>query len=296
MSSSSGALLDPLLIARLATMELRARAVVEGLFSGRHRSRRRGRALEFSGHRQYTPSDDWRRIDWRAYARTDRWVIREEEMETNRRVLLLLDTSASMGFQSEGRLPKARYGAILLASLAYALLRQGEAVGAGVFSDRIKTFVPVRGGTAQLSLVLDLLDKEKAGGPTRLPASLEEAADGLGRRAWIVVASDLWSGGDDVLPALRRLRARHHEVSVLCPLDPLETDLSMEGDFLFKDMESGASLQASAQDIRKAYRRAARDRFERLDRALASLSIPLCPCPTDRPLDEALRRFLEKVR
>lgn len=286
-------LLDPVLVSRMASMELRARAVAEGLLAGRHRSRRRGRAMEFSGHRPYTPSDDWRRIDWRAFARTDRFVVREEEQETNRRALLLLDASASMGFHGAGRISKARCGAILLAALAYGLIRQGEAVGGGVFSDKLKDCMDPRAGKARLGPILDLFDKAEVSGRTGLAAALDGAAERMGRRTWVVVASDFWSDEEGTLSALRRLRARKHEVSVLWPLDPLETGLDLEGDFLFKDVETGETLRASAGELKEKYRALSAQRFERLRAALSSLRIPAVPCPTDRPLDESLRAFLE---
>jgi uncharacterized protein (DUF58 family) len=288
--------LDPLLVAKLATMEMRARAVAEGVLAGRHRSNKKGRSMEFSGHRPYTPTDDWRRIDWRAYARTDRWMVREEEQETNRRVLLLLDASASMGFRGGNRLQKSRYGAILSAALAYGLLRQGESVGAATFGGGLKDFVPLRAGSAQLPLILDLLDRAAPSGPTALNDALSQAAGRLGKRAWIVLVTDLWNDRADPAPALGLLRARHHDVSVLCPLDPLELDPDLEGEFLFKDVETGETLRASAEEARDRYRALAAERFARLDRALASLRIPLVRCRTDRPLDESLTAFLERVR
>ncbi len=155
---------------------------------------------------------------------------------------------------------------------------------------------PPAAGRASSPLLLDLLDRADPSGETRLPSSLEEAVEGLGRRAWIIVVSDLWSGGEDPLPALRRLRARPHEVSVLCPLDPLELDLGLEGDFLFKDVETGDSLPASVDDVRSTYKKLARERFLRFEVALAAMGVPLALCRTDRPLDESLRLFLERVR
>ena len=295
MPDPSVSLLDPILVARLATMELCARAVVEGTLAGRHRGRRRGRALEYSGHRPYSPSDDARWIDWRSYARTDRFVVREAEEETNRRVFLLLDASASMGFHGPGRITKLRCGAILLAAMAYALIRQGEAVGVGIFDEGLGDFLAPRAGKAHLSLVLDLLDRAKPAGGTRLDEALDEAAGRLPGRTWVILAGDFWSGAYDPMPALRRLRARRHEAAVLMPLDPLETDLDLEGDFHFRDVETGEGLRTSAGDLREAYRTLAAGRFGRLEKSLASLRVPAVRCMTDRPLDESLRRFLEAV-
>lgn len=294
MTDPTPSLLDPQLVSRMASMELRARAVAEGAFAGRHHSRRRGRALEFSGHRPYTPSDDWRRIDWRAFARLDRFVVREEHEEANRRVFLLLDNSASMGFAGPGRVPKSRCAAMLLAAMAYGFLRQGEAVGGALFSDRLVRDVPLRGGQAQLPLLMNLLEASSVNaGPTDLARVLDEAGERLGRRAWLILATDFWSGADDkAIAALRRLRARKHEVSVLLPLDPWEEDLALEGDTLFRDMETGETLPAAPSEIRDAYRRLSRERFDGLRRTLSSLRIPAVLCSTGRPLDESLRHFL----
>jgi uncharacterized protein (DUF58 family) len=289
----SSSLLDPALLARLAAWEFHTRGITEGTLAGRHRSRRRGRALEFSGHRPFTPSDDPRSVDWRAYARTDRWVIREEEEESNRRVFLLLDASASMGYQGGGKLSKGRYAATLLAALAYTLIRQGEAVGAGLFSENLGRVLPPKVGLGQLSPLLDLLDKAVPSGSTRLDLALESAGGLLPRRCWIILASDFW-GPADPHPAIKRLLSRGHEVSVLLPLDPWELSLPPSDDALFQDLETASTLRVSVPEIRDGYRALAEARFSTLEKTMSALGAHAVRCSTDRPLEDGLSAFLSR--
>jgi uncharacterized protein (DUF58 family) len=286
-------LLDPLFLAKLPTMELRARRVVEGAAAGRHRSPRRGHSLEFAGHRPYAPSDEWRHIDWKVFARTDRWVVRERQEESNLRCTLLLDVSRSMAFGSQGRPAKLRCAAILAAALAYLLIHRRESVGLGFFGAGLSEFVPARGGAAHLARLLDLLENARAGGSTDLRRSLEEAGSRLPRRGMVVVLSDFLSAAESVLPAARALLARKHEVAALQILDPWERALP-DGNFLFQDMETGESLRADAGEVREDYGRAMADRLESLRHAFDSAGAAYHLFDTSAPLDRELALFLQR--
>jgi uncharacterized protein (DUF58 family) len=292
---SSPARLDPLLIARLAGMELRARYVVEGAWAGRHRSRLVGHSLEYSGHRPYSPGDERRHIDWNVFAKTDRWTVRERQAETDLRAVLLLDVSRSMSFASPGRLPKRRYAAILLAALCYLLIRRRESVGLGFFDDGLRDFTPVRGGAAHLAHLLDRLEGEPEGGRTDLARALSEAGQRLPRRSLVLVASDFLQEPEAVGSALKVLSARKHEVMTLQVLDPAERDLGAgAGDSLFEDLETGETLRTDAGGFRREYRRRMDDRLARLDHVLSSLGADAHRLDTATPLDEGLTRLLER--
>lgn len=287
-------LLDPLLVAKLATMELRARRVVEGALSGRHRSLHQGPSLEFAGHRPYSPSDEWRRVDWKVFARTDRWMVREQRQETNLRAFFLLDVSGSMAFQASGRLSKLRYASILLASLGYLLARRGESVGLCLYADGVKETFPCRGGAPHLSGLLERLESLSGGGTTDLARSLEDAAPLMPRRGMAVLVSDFLSAPAAAAAAVRTLLARKHEVLAVQVLDPSETDLPQEGDVLFEDMESGRAVRAFSEDLRESYRSLMRERLAGTERAFSSLGVRYGRFLTTEPLDRALAVFLRR--
>jgi uncharacterized protein (DUF58 family) len=287
-------LLDPVLVAKISTMELRARYVVEGALAGRHRSLHQGHSLEFVGHRAYSPSDEWRHIDWKVYAKTDRWVVREQQEETNLRATLLVDTSRSMAFAGPGRLPKIRYAAILSAALAYLLVHRRESVGLGLFGEALRSFVPARGGAPHLSYVLDQLDQVSPDGPTNLPAALQEAGQRLPRRGLVFILSDFLSAPETILPAVRALLARKHEVVAFQILDPGERDLPFDGEFVFEDLETGEKIRAHAGEIRDIYRRLINDRLEKLRRMFASLGVDSYLFDTAVPLETGLSLFLQR--
>jgi uncharacterized protein (DUF58 family) len=281
-------------VAELATMELRARHVVEGAFSGRHRSAHQGQSLEFVGHRPYTPSDEWRHIDWKVFAKTDRWVVREQQEESNLRATLLLDSSRSMAFHSPGSLPKLRYASILSAALSYLLVHRHESVGLGLFNKGLHQYVPARAGAPHLSSVLDRLEKAEAGEPTDIRSSLEQAGQRLPRRSLVLILSDLLFPPEDLLHSVRTLLSRKHEIIVLQVLDPGERALSFEGDFVFEDMETGETVQAGVEEIRRRYRRLMEEHLEKIRRGLASVGVDFSLFETNQPLDAALSLFLER--
>lgn len=214
--------LDPALIERLNHLQLSARRVVEGTISGNHRSPVKGASVEFRQHRFYTPGDEPRRIDWRVFGRTDRPYVKEYDEETNLRCLLMLDASGSMAYGAAAAAPappgdnkvaapagpsagaKFDYAARFAASLAYLMLGQTEAVGLALFTSRIDQFLAAKGGTGQLSQVIELIDRASPRGASGLGASLQEAADRLGRRSLVIVVSDCFAPLEKVRQGLAR--------------------------------------------------------------------------------------------
>lgn len=274
-------------------MELRARYVVEGALTGRHKSRLQGHSMEFVGHRAYTPSDDWRRIDWKVFARTDRWVVREQEAETNLRATVLLDVSNSMSYAGRGKIPKVRYASFLAAALSYILVHQGESVGLGLFGGGLKKFIPARGGVAHLTYLLEVLDKVQPEGETDLLASFEQVGQHLPRRSLVIIVSDFLFEPEKILAAVRTLSSRRHEVAVLQILDRDEIDLDIDGEFILRDMESAENIQVNPAEIRDDYRQLMADRLDHTRRILSSQGIDHAVFETAMPLDLALTRFIQ---
>ena len=177
--------LDPQILSRISPMDLRAQVVVEGFISGLHKSPYRGFSVEFAEYRQYTPGDDIRHIDWKAYARSDRYYIKQFEDETNLQCFILLDRSASMGYGSGG-LTKLEYGSYLAASLAYFINHQRDGVGLITFDQKIQNFLPARSKSSHIYAILSVLDQITAGEATDMGKPLHELADSIRRRGLVI--------------------------------------------------------------------------------------------------------------
>ena len=235
---------DPKVLAGISNLALRARWVVEGLMSGVHRSRSKGFSVEFEEHREYSPGDEIRRIDWKALGKFDRYFIKEYEDETNLRAYLLFDASASMNYASDG-ITKFDYGCTLAASLAYLILKQQDAAGVVTFSDHIESFVPPRAKRDYLTQILRALEKRGPAGETNVGKILEDIAGQVKRRGLIVLVSDLLDEPEAILKGLRQFRFKGNDVIVFHLLDQAELDLPFDGNILFEDLEA-TNLQVIA--------------------------------------------------
>jgi uncharacterized protein (DUF58 family) len=249
--------LDPEVVTRIANLRLKAQRAVEGLRSGIHRSPHRGASVIFAEHREYRPGDDLRLLDWRAFARSDRFTVKRFEQETHLRAHLLLDVSASMRF--DGGVPeldKRQHAATLLAALAFVLLGQGDAAGAITFSRGVHGVVPARARPGQLDAILDLLVATPSGDePTDLEAGLTACMEHTGRRGLIAVASDLLDLREPALDPLTHMRALGHEVIVLHVLHPDEIDFPFGERLRFADPESDQTLDTDPDAVREGYQR-----------------------------------------
>src|ERR1041384_3356913 len=281
---------DPLVLARLSNLYLKARWVVEGLMSGVHRSRAKGFSVEFEEHREYSPGDESRRIDWKAYGKFDRYFIKEYEDETNLRAYLLLDSSASMNYASDG-ITKFDYGCTLTASLAYLILKQQDAAGVVTFSDRIESFVPPRAKRDYLIQILAALEKRGPAGETNVGRILEEIAGQVRRRGLIVLVSDLLDEPEAILNGLRQFRFRGNDVIVFHLLDQAELDLPFDGNILFEDLEA-ANLQviADPRAIRSTYQQVVQEFIGNVRQQCHDSAIDYQIISTATPLDRALER------
>ncbi|MFQ6098606.1 MAG: DUF58 domain-containing protein [Armatimonadota bacterium] len=263
--------LDPEALAGLSGMALRARTIVEGFFSGQHRSAFHGASVEFADHREYSPGDELRHIDWKVYGRTDRFFVKEYDAETNLNVHLIVDASASMG-QASGRLSKLQYACYLAATLAYIAVQQRDAVGLVVFGDDIRRRLAPSATPSHLNTVLSTLDEVSAEGATNVSGVLRRVSASVARRGLIILISDLYEEAETVTRGLAHFRHQGHDVAVFHVLDPLETQFDVRGPTVFEDVETGQRLKADADDLRRAYlaelerlvreyRQGCRDRF-----------------------------------
>ncbi len=283
---------DPLVLARLSNLYLKARWVVEGIMSGIHRSRSKGFSVEFEEHREYSPGDEIRRIDWKALGKTDKYFIKETEDETNLRAHLILDVSASMDYSSNG-ISKFAYGCILTASLAYLILKQQDAAGLVTFSNRIESFIPPRARRGYLMEILHALEGQTPSGETALGKILQEIAGKINRRGLVILISDLLDEPEDILEGLRLFRFKGSDVIVFHLLDAAELDLPFDGNILFEDTEkTHLKVTADPQAIRQVYRKVVEEFTGHLRKQCQERSIDYQLLSTSTPLDQALVSYL----
>ena len=268
--------LDPKVVARIGSMELRARTIVEGFLIGLHRSPYKGFSVEFSEYRPYMPGDDLSTIDWKVFGRSDRFYVKRYEEETNLDCRVLLDVSGSMSYRSDG-VTKRDYGAYLAASLAYLMHRQRDAVGLVTFDDEIITNLPVSSRPGHLRRVLVTLDQLRPGRRSNLAKPLNRLADALGRRGMVVVISDLLDDPETVVRGLRHLRFRGTDVIVFHVLDPAELTFPFERATRFRDLETDAEVTTIASRARDPYLHALQDLLDVYRRSRASITAWLTP-------------------
>ena len=254
---------DPAELASLGHIEVVSRWIVDGFLSGLHRSPRKGFSVEFAYFRPYQPGDDLRYVDWKIAARSDRWVVKQYEEETNLRAMLVLDVSRSMEWRGANtRLSKRAYAEQLSAALALLLLRQRDAVGLIRFDDAVRTSIPPRARTTQWRRLVAALVQPGGGRASDLAAALAGAARLMRRRAMVLLVTDLLVEPAPVLAALRGLRAVGHDVTVFHVMDPAERDFDLNGEAQFTDPETELAVPATAADVRPAYRTTVEQRAE----------------------------------
>src|SRR5262245_15594094 len=253
-SGRSASFIDPQAVMRIKDLQLRARAVVEGFYAGIHRSPYHGFSVEFSEYRAYTPGDDPRYLDWKLFARTDRYSIKRFEDETNLLCYLLMDMSRSMSYGS-GEFSKTDYARTLAASLAYFLFTQRDAVGLLTFDEAISEYLPPRHRPGHLRRMMVTLERETGGESTDLTKPLEQIANSVRKRGLIVLLSDLPAPVQDLQTKLGYLRSRGHDVVVLRVLDPAEVDFTFSTPGMFHDLESGRTIYVDPSAARAEYKR-----------------------------------------
>ena len=286
--------LDPETVSRLKGMELKARMVVEGFIAGLHKSPYHGFSVEFAEHRQYMPGDNIRDIDWKVFAKSDRYYIKQYEEETNLKGYLLLDCSASMAYQSGDRVSKLDYAGLLCGALSYMMLRQRDAVGLVTFDQRLRRYVPPRSKSGHLHILLNEIAAQKPSKQTDISQTLHEMADRIKRRGLVIILSDLLDDAGAIVSGLKHFRYNKHEVIVFHILDPRERDFAFPREAVFKDMETGEEMTTLPYQIKKDFQRAVKDFSGEIAAACRQSNIDYYPIDTAMPFDRALWAFLSK--
>lgn len=279
--------IDPATLMHLKSLELRAKHVVEGFMTGLNRSPYHGFSVEFTEYRQYTQGDDPRHMDWKLFARSDRYYIKRFEDETNLRCLMLLDTSRSMNFGSTGY-SKSEYARTLAATLAYFLNSQRDAVGLATFSSEIEDYIPPRFRVGHLRRMLIALERAAEGTSTHLSKPLEQIAERLNKRGMLVLISDLLAPLETLELSLGSLAARGQEVIVFHVLDPEELTFDYAVPEMFEDLESGDQLYVDPVAVRTEYLKRFGKHLESIEVICSRLGLTYHRLPTNSPLELAL--------
>jgi uncharacterized protein (DUF58 family) len=291
--------LRPEIIQQVARLDLKARFIVEGFYSGLHSSPYHGFSVEFSEHRKYAPGDDLRQMDWNVFGKTDRFYIKKYRAETNLDGYLLVDTSASMAYPADpradrppNRMTKLDYAICLAAALGYMMIHQQDAVGLACFDTRLRAFLPPRSRRAHLLTILAHLANVTPAGPTGLAPSLHAIADRIRRRSLLIVLSDFLADPDDVIDALHHIRFRGHDLILFQVLDPDEVTFPFSGMRRFEDTETGDRLVADPEAIRAEYLEALHGFIDRYRAEAAGVRADFVQVDTAMTFDRALIEFL----
>jgi uncharacterized protein (DUF58 family) len=287
--------IDPEALLAIRDLELRARIVVDGLWSGLHRSPYHGFSVEFSEYRQYSPGDDLRYLDWKALARTDREYLKIFEDETNLRCTIAMDSSKSMNFSSISY-PKSEYAKTLAATLSYFLLRQRDIVGLARFDEDISDYLAARWRPGHLKRVFALLERSSEGGATNISKTLASLARLCRKRGLLIIISDFLSDAEAWRQPLAHLTAMGHDVRALQVLDPSEENLEFGKAAYWEDIESGETLYVDPDSLRKRYRERFSARQGQLLDVFRSTGVRHQTITTNQALDQALLNFVRNLR
>jgi uncharacterized protein (DUF58 family) len=275
--------------ARVSKLHLMARQVVEGVITGQHKSPHKGFSVEFSEHRDYVPGDELRHLDWRAYARTDRYYVKLYEQETNLRATLVLDTSASMQFGN-----KIDYARHLAACIAYLLSTQQDLAGLVAIDDSVKFEMPAGSSPAHLDRLFRAMESIQAGSGTDLPNQLHGLCERLPRRSLVIIFSDLWTEPAELVKALQHLRYRKHQGMMIHLLDPAELDLPYDRTLTFQDLETREKVQVDPSELRETYKKEVEQYLASIRRACTDSEVEYHTMMTNEAYDKALVRLLSR--
>jgi uncharacterized protein (DUF58 family) len=287
--------LDPAIVARLGTIDLKAKTIVEGFLTGLHRSPFKGFSVEFAEYRQYLPGDDLATLDWKIYARTDRHVVKKFEEETNLECHILLDVSRSMGYGSH-EVTKLEYASYLAGALAYLMNRQRDAVGLLTFDDRIRDLLPASARPGHLKAVLVTLERLTLGARTDIAKPLSDLVQAISKRGLVVLISDLLDDADRIIEGLKHFRYRGTDVVVFQVLDPHELSFPFERAARFRDLESDHEVVAVPAAVRDTYKARLDAMVANFRTVLGQNGIDYTLLDTSQPLELALLAYLQTRR
>ncbi|MCB0702537.1 MAG: DUF58 domain-containing protein [Ignavibacteriae bacterium] len=286
--------LDPKATAELKGIDLKARMVVEGFITGLHKSPYHGFSVEFAEHRPYRAGDEVKNIDWKVYGRSNRYYVKQYEEETNLRATILVDVSASMGFASEGHIPKVEYASYLAASLGYMMMKQRDSVGLALYDKEVKTYLPSKSKPSYLNLILKTLEGIETTDETHTASALDQLADQIKRRGLIIIISDLFDDIESISSALKHFRHKENEIILFQLLDPRELDFDFGRSAKFIDLESKEEMVTNSHQLKESYQKAVRDFTDEIKNICYSQNVDYNLVVTSDPFDKALREFLSK--
>lgn len=293
LAENASALLDPRTIAAIQGLEMRAQRIVEGYVAGLHRSPYQGFSNEFAEHRQYTPGDDLRYVDWKVFGKTDKVYLKQFEVETNLICYLMLDTSESMQYQGPGSsLSKLDYARCAAAALAYLVLHQRDSVGLVTFDQEVRQLIRPSSNPSQLKQLLHVMEQSNAAQKTRTGPIFHELAERFARRGIVVILSDLFDEVASMMAGLQHLRHRRHDVIVLHVLDAAELDFPFEHVTMFQGLESQGDVVTEPRSLRAAYQRELQEFIKHVRTGCRARQIDYLTIRTDQPLDIVLSSFL----
>ncbi len=313
-SSDFKKFLIPSVVARLANIELKAKFVVQGFIAGLHKSPYHGFSVEFAEHRQYTPGDDLRYLDWKLLARTDRYYIKQYEEETNLKAYIFLDVSRSMSFTSKeffgekkkkfhkkdkiqevsNGISKLEYASYLAASLAYLMILQRDAVSLVTYDEKIKTYIPPHSTKTNLRLILKELQNIKPTSKTSTATSLNAIAEKIKRRGLIIIISDFFDNQSDVINSFKHFRYEKNEVIVFQILDVAEKNFLFDDVAYFKDMETGEEIYIQSSQIKESYNKLLESFLNKYRSECIKNNIDYELLTTSTPFDVSLLKYLNK--
>ena len=283
--------LDPVTLAKVRSLELQARLIVEGYLSGMHKSPYHGFSVEFAQHREYVPGDDIKHVDWKVYGRTERFYLKQYEEETNLVCWLLLDISESMQYRS-GEVSKYDYACLSAAALAYLILHQQDSVGLVTFDDQIRKFLRPSSQPSHLKQIVQVMNLGAAREKTRLAPIFHDLAERINRRAIVMVLSDLFDDVPDLLAGFKHLRYKGHEVVVYHVMDAAELEFPFQEATLFRGLEQLPELLTDPRSLRKSYLAEVQGFITELQRGCRAQNIDYLPLRTDANLGVVLSSYL----
>lgn len=284
--------LDPRTLASLEGLGLQARLVVEGFVSGMHRSPYHGFSVEFAEHREYVPGDDIKHVDWKAWSKTDKLYLKQYEEETNLLLYLLLDTSESMSYASEGNVTKLKYAQFIASSLSYLVLQQQDSVGLATFDEKVQRYLRPSGQPTHLKEIIQVMDATPSRQKSDMGMVFHDLAERFRKRGIVVVLSDLFDDPARIIAGLKHLRHRRHEVILFQVFDPAELEFPFRQSTLFKGLEELGDVLTEPIALRKAYQDEINAFREEIRRGSQAINIDYVPLRTDQRLDQALSAYL----
>jgi uncharacterized protein (DUF58 family) len=286
--------LDPAVVSKLNSLELKARLVVEGFMVGLHKSPYHGFSVEFSEHRSYQQGDPIKNIDWKVYAKSERFFIKQFEEETNLIGHLLIDVSKSMAYKESGEISKLEYAQILASGLAYLMLKQQDSVGLALYSDRIENYLIPKSNRVYLNTLLRVLANISPENRTDTSTCLNQIAEKIKKRGLVIIISDLFDSPESILTSLKHFKFKKNEVILFQILDPIELNFAFGKDAIFVDTESEEELTTQPHQIQKAYQETFAEFINKIKKECLNYEIEYNLITTDTSFDKALLSYFKK--